>query len=372
MERRGAEERHGDRESDRRHEGLDRDRLQEEQAREEERERQGALDRLVAAGGEFITTELRTRAEQMVTDGLNDIGNTVIDTLVDAVVPAPVLTFVAEAAEQIPPEMRESFDFVNDMLNPSVERDVDPVVVEETRNSDLRLLTRVTGLTTAVGTVISTGGAAIPIAVAIGAAYEVYRELNPNEPPAPPMFFVTTKANPRVVVRSDASYEAFKTLLVTWQRLPDTTWWPTFASFIRENTYFTIYDHVVMLQTVMFLSPVVPVVWTSHLERWEIVEKIVSFYHLPTTVDISELYTFVLTLQYQDAPLPRATAANLLVFALGKILLDANRAQVPIKRLDNALPLASFSLMSTAHVGEERPRALVIVLVQYYEVLLRY
>lgn len=347
----------------------------EEKKEDEESEVNKAID-LLEKGGVKVASELRAQVAEMVTAGFKEVGKEVLQQIVGTVIPAPISTFIADAVgdlasqeDSVPQEMRDAVNYVNEnVLQQSSEEEKDQEKKEEPNDEsppargtvdDLRLAARIIGITTGIVVAVSAAPVTGVIAAIFGAV-ELANQLDllppsddseadeksddPNKKPPPHLrraMVMTTASSATAaateevqpaVDTTDPGFNALKTLLKAWQKVPEEVWWQTFADFIRKNRYFTIHDHIVMLQTIMFMSPPIPVEWDSNADRWAIASILVTFYQQSSTTDIADIYLEVIKHRYQDAPLTRATAANLLVFALGKILLDAKTAGEPIKR----------------------------------------
>lgn len=139
--------------------------------------------------------------------------------------------------------------------------------------------------------------------------------------------------NSRLLDTDESPREKLLKILSTWQDMRDADWWKLLSDYLRANADWTINDHMVFLQFTMSLSPMTPFVWNTYKDQLGLVNKLIDFYK-KDGVYISDIYQEITKKEYyyQDAALPRATAANVLLLALGGILVN----KIPTKR---AIPL---------------------------------
>ena len=121
--------------------------------------------------------------------------------------------------------------------------------------------------------------------------------------------------------------DSIRKILKSWQDIPEHDFWKIFSGYIKDSNDLTISDQTVFLQIIMQLSPIRPMLWDSNQDRLNIVGELVEFYKNKASC-ISDIFLEIAQKTYQGQPLSRANAANLLILALGEILV----LELPIKR----------------------------------------
>lgn len=259
-----------------------------------------------------------TEGVQTLTDAALTATGEALVTSLATVIPQPAASFIVDTAVSAASEVMRS-----------LRGDVAEVIAsggeEQNRNANTELAGQVFGAAIAF---VATGGT-VSVPILIGLAISIAQsQARPNNLNALP---------PLTAGPTGEGIEAFKTVFLAWHNLPEEVWWKSFSDYVVLCSYLTLRDQIVQLQTIMAISPIVPVYWDSEKDRYAIISSLIDFYEKSSTTHVAQVYLEVTNMRYIDfqgneKPLPRAEAANLLVYAMGKIMLTSIHTGFPIKR----------------------------------------